>query len=133
MVCHGPSGWDLIGCWPAIFSCSPCQWLKKSRSSLCGCAPFSFALIPVCLQCTTGTIIKHHLTFCLLDWPKVLFCFVFLFCLGKSSQSDSMLTNLQDTILKKQQTFFMAAILLRKAPLIVASLSRKPTVTKAAL
>lgn len=50
LVGHGPFGLDPTGCWPVISSCSPCRWLKKSRSSPCGCAPFSCVWVPVCLQ-----------------------------------------------------------------------------------
>lgn len=75
LVGHGPFGLDPTGCWPVTFSCFPCHWLKTSRSSLCGCVPFSSASIPVCLKSRTRKIIliiinnnpnfkNHHF-----DWP----------------------------------------------------------------
>lgn len=57
LVGHGPFGSDPTGCWPAIFSCFPCHWLKTSRSSPCGCVLFSSASIPICLKSPTRKII----------------------------------------------------------------------------
>lgn len=82
LVGRGPFVSGPTGCWPAIFSCFPCHWSKTSRSSPCGCVPFSAASIPVCLKATTRKLILRFITIYNKTW---LASGELLFSLGQSS------------------------------------------------